>query len=348
LLKNPGYIPTLDGWRALAIVLVLLGHYAPPLGFFPRVLGGVGGIGVTVFFGISGLLIGTLLLRERELTGRIDFKGFYLRRCFRILPVAWVFLLVVAVARQLTPLPTNDRDLWSAGLFLRNYVGADTGTAQHFWSLAVEEHFYMILPLLMACFGVRSLRGVCLGVAAGTLVWRLANTAHPIWTGPADLFRTDYRIDALFDGVLAAIALRQPWSRRFLEALRPAPLYGVALAGIGISRLVSSVNVSRSLVAASIPLLLLGGVLFPATPLARVLELRWMRFGGRISYSLYIWQGLYTNNGLGLLGPERMWVLNVAALLGTALMSYFLLERPLIRVGHRLSRPASRGRPELD
>ncbi len=204
----------------------------------------------------------------------------------------------------------------------------------------------MILPLLIACFGVRSLRGVCLGVAAATLLGRLVNTAHPLWTGPADLFRTDYRMDALFDGVLAVIVLRQPGSRRFLEGLRPLGLYALALAGIGISRLAPSVNVSRSLVAMSIPLLLLGGVLFPATPLARVLELRWMRSLGRISYSLYLWQGLYTNNGLHLLGPERFWVLNAVALLGTAVTSYSLLEQPLIRVGHRLSRPASRGRSE--
>jgi peptidoglycan/LPS O-acetylase OafA/YrhL len=77
------------------------------------------------------------------------------------------------------------------------------------------------------------------------------------------------------------------------------------------------------------------------------LEFHWLRWFGRASYSIYIWQGLFTSNEGHLLWGERFWVLNLFAMLGTSVASYYLLERPLIRWGHRIRKAANQGRPDL-
>ena len=334
--RSKGYIPTLDGWRAIAILFVLLSHYGPFLPGSTRAVERVGGYGVSIFFGISGLLIGTLLLREQEVWGRIDLRGFYLRRCLRILPVAWVFLVVVALLRGPAGVVASTKDLWSAAFFLRNYVGAESGATQHFWSLAIEEHFYLILPMFLAVYGWRRTRMFCLVVAFGVLGWRGYVMAHASGDPMLTFFRTDLRIDALFDGVLAAIALRRERMRAWMLRAGPWGLLAIGMAGLVCSKLVGVETLSRSLVAAGIPLVLLAGVLFPGAIFARALEAAWLRWVGRISYSLYIWQGLFTGNMTNMLGGRRFLVVNVIALLGTSIASYYLLEQPIIRWGRRL------------
>jgi peptidoglycan/LPS O-acetylase OafA/YrhL len=345
--SSKGYIPTLDGWRAVAILPVLIAHYTPFISFMPQRLNRIGGAGVSIFFGISGLLICTLLLRERDLTGRIDLKGFYLRRCFRILPVAWLYLITIAVVRHFADLETNNTELWASALFLRNYIGSNGGPTVHYWSLAIEEHFYLILPVFLAIYGSRRTRDLCIGVAVAVCGWRWFNAIHPIGNQVMHFYRTDLRFDALFDGALAAILLHDERIRSALHRAGPWKLYAVAGVAFLGSLLIPSPTLNRSLVALSIPLVLLTGVLFPKILLARALEAHWLRWIGRVSYSIYIWQGLFTSNELHLLWGRRFWALNLLAMFGTAVASYYLLERPLIRWGHRLRRSANQGRSDL-
>jgi peptidoglycan/LPS O-acetylase OafA/YrhL len=345
--SNKGYIPTLDGWRAIAILPVLLAHYAPFVPFLPRRLIGIGGAGVSIFFGISGLLICTLLLRERDVTGQINLKSFYIRRCFRILPVAWLFLLVVAAFQHVAGFSVTTTELWASALFLRNYIGSNGGPTAHYWSLAIEEHFYLILPAFLAIYGRRRTRDLCIAVAVAVCAWRWFNTIHPVGPQQLAFFRTDLRLDALFDGALAAILLHDDRVRSILRKVGPWILLAVAVVGIFGSTLVPSRALSRSMVALAIPILLAAGILFPTALFARILELRWLRWVGRLSYSVYIWQGLFTGNQTHLLWGERFWIINLFAMLGTCVASYYLLERPLIRWGHRLHRLATHGRPDL-
>jgi peptidoglycan/LPS O-acetylase OafA/YrhL len=345
--SSKGYIPTLDGWRAIAILLVLVAHYSSFLSYMPHALSRMGGAGVSIFFGISGLLICTLLLRERDLTGRIDLKGFYLRRCFRILPVAWLFLIAVAALRQVADLETNRTEILAAAFFLRNYIGSNGGPTVHYWSLAIEEHFYLILPMFLAIYGSRRTRDLCIGVALAVCAWRGFNAIHPMGNQLLHFYRTDLRFDALFDGALAAILLHDERVRSALRKAGPWKLYAIAGVALLSSALIPSATLSRSIVALSIPLILLTGVLFPEILFARALEAHWLRWIGRVSYSLYIWQGLFTSNELHLLWGERFWVLNLLAMFATSIASYYLLERPLIRWGHRMRRPSNQGRPDL-
>lgn len=342
------YIPTLDGWRALAILPLLIAHYAPFISFLPRRMAGIGGQGVAVFFAISGFLICTLLLRERDLTGHIDLVGFYMRRAFRILPVAWVFLLVLAALRRTIHVADTNTDFLSAAFFLRNYIGDSSGSTQHYWSLAVEEHFYMILPVFLAIAGGRRTLKLCIVVSVSVCGWRLLHQLYPLWDTNMTIYRTDFRIDNLFDGALLAILLHEDKVRTRLQHFGPWMIYGIAIAGLCASRFIHSLALSRSFVALCLPILLVPGILFPTTIAARVLEVHWIRWVGRISYSLYIWQALFTGNQLHLLWGKHFWPLNMAAMLATSVASYYLMERPLIRLGHRLRDSVNRGRSDLE
>lgn len=149
-------IPALDGLRAIAVALVLIGH-----GGIPGVSGGF--IGVDVFFVLSGFLITSLLLDELGRTGRIELTGFWIRRARRLLPALVLMVLTVAAARQLLPersLTGLRDDAIAAFLWMANWrfvaqktdyftQGAPPSPLQHTWSLGVEEQYYFVWPLLL-------------------------------------------------------------------------------------------------------------------------------------------------------------------------------------------------------
>jgi peptidoglycan/LPS O-acetylase OafA/YrhL len=321
--RPPGYIPTLDGWRGIAISLVLIGHYTAALKTKHRFLYGLGGIGVSIFFGISGFLICALLLRERDKHGVINLRNFYRKRTFRIFPVAYVFLLVTLILSFFVKLPMDRRDIWPALLFVRNYISPDGGTTHHFWSLAVEEHFYLVLPVLMLVARRRLLAALVVGSIL-VFVWRS-------WMGalPHALSRTDYRIDAIMDGSIVAVLAHE--YNPLIERLGSLRVGAAAIAVLILSRFVD-LSLGRSLVAIAVPFILLATI--RASP--SVLEWSPLRWLGRISYSVYIWQGLFTGNGIGLLFHQLPWIFNLSAMIGTAVVSYYALEQPLIHIGRRM------------
>ncbi len=157
-------VPAITGLRALAVMWVLLQHVQQglrPLGMIPAGayflsrpllrLGWAGNLGVDVFFVISGYLIGGLLMREREETGRISFRSFYLRRAMRILPAYGL-----AIALNLALGSPNPRSAWANVLFVNNFLPFTQQFMAHTWSLAIEEQFYALFPLwLLGLYAVR-------------------------------------------------------------------------------------------------------------------------------------------------------------------------------------------------
>ncbi len=149
--SRTGYLPTLDGWRAIAIVAVLLDHAVAysPLGQVPWLyrLSRTGPNGVSLFFAISGFLICSRLLEEQRAFGRISLQGFYIRRACRILPPAMFYLAVIGVLALCGIVVVTGAEWWSCVFFFRNYLPASWigqgwgGYTVHYWSLAVEEHF---------------------------------------------------------------------------------------------------------------------------------------------------------------------------------------------------------------
>jgi peptidoglycan/LPS O-acetylase OafA/YrhL len=158
------YLASLDGWRAVAILLVLLGHSMEDLAAWAQQMGAtidllslkyIGMHGVHIVFGLSGFLITSKLIADEQKHGRISLWGFYIRRTFRILPATLFFLFAVGALALAGVLDVTLGRWLSSLLFSANYSTADySWYLGHFWSLAVEEHFYLIWPAVFLWLGV--------------------------------------------------------------------------------------------------------------------------------------------------------------------------------------------------
>jgi peptidoglycan/LPS O-acetylase OafA/YrhL len=152
--KTSRRLPSLDGWRAVAILLVLLSHWwatggADNIPRWIRPITGQGDLGVRIFLVLSGLLITHLLLEENDSYGSIDLRSFYIRRVLRIFPVYFAFLLLLATLSAFG-LYYDDVATWIGALtFTRNVIGKGNSATGHLWSLAVEEQFYFVWPSTM-------------------------------------------------------------------------------------------------------------------------------------------------------------------------------------------------------
>jgi peptidoglycan/LPS O-acetylase OafA/YrhL len=355
-----GYLPTLDGWRAVAIGGVILAHstYAllgpggaladPALFALTR----YGAKGVDLFFGISGFLITARLIEEHERRGRIGLGGFYVRRFCRILPPYFVLLAFFALAAATGLLAISRRELLASAVFLRNYVGLPEGSGWytgHLWSLAVEEHFYLLWPTLLTLFGPPRARRWVIALAIAVAAWRVADFRLDLvgqaLPGTSFYVRTDTRLDSLFWGCWAALLVHHAPSRAVLErALTPAVWYVIIAALLANWYVAPPLELlwQSLLIAAA----LTGTVLRPAALPGRMLEAAPLRWVGRISYSLYLWQQPFLVGAHGELplGALQHLPLNLVALFAVAAASYYLVERPMIRVGHRLATPVTPGR----
>lgn len=352
--RHKTYIPTLDGWRALAVIGVILYHGRS--GFFTgdsrlsSVLNKVsshGELGVDVFFAISGFLICGLLLQEYAKNGGISLRGFYLRRCFRILPPYYLVLAAICALWLIGTIPAKYHDLPSCLLFYRNYrpLGIDEHGGfytAHFWSLAVEEHFYLIWPMLLIAVKPKRAGKVALVFALAVLVWRHVDSHFQLLPGilpPANLMsRSDTRMDALLWGCLAAIYF--PAIRRWAERIHFSQLWIPILAILLVAQALHIPGLDFLLVVL-LPALILSTVIQPASVLGRVLEWKPLRWIGTISYSLYLWQELFlpevtSERARGAFAHLQHWPGNVLALLACACLSRYLLELPMTRLGHRL------------
>ncbi len=336
-------IPTLDGWRAVAIAAVILSHgfllpgaTTRPVRALGYVAGHLGGTGVALFFAISGYLITTLLLEERERWGRISLRGFYIRRAFRILPPAYLYLILLAGSLQ-------RGELFSAAFFYSNYWPERSWYTQHFWSLSMEEHFYLFWPALLGWLGVR--RGVIAAsfLVGATILWRPWSLVHVHLPYPA-LQRTDMRLDAfLFAGTLA-ILLHGPYRVPILEVLTAAWfrfLSALILLSTWIWTVAGSAPATGILVESLLlPCLLVSMIHWPGSLGFRLLELFPLCWMGRISYGLYLWQQFFFVHGSVVTPDEaaKTFFPRVALTFAVATASYYLLERPLLTYGRSVAR----------
>ncbi len=149
-------IDKIDGWRFWAVFSVIFSHLASHSPYYTTInsvirVDGFGLLGVEVFFFISGFVICASLINELKLFGCFSSKDFYIRRCFRILPPLWIYLLVITIASSFGVIEFDKEGIWISALFLSNlhgffpvhwYVG-------HTWSLSYEEQFYIIFPIIL-------------------------------------------------------------------------------------------------------------------------------------------------------------------------------------------------------
>jgi peptidoglycan/LPS O-acetylase OafA/YrhL len=362
--QESAYIPALDGWRALSIGLVILHHSQvrcsiPVLASLLQSLSRAGEVGVELFFSISGLLICSRLLDEESRSGAISVKNFYLRRFFRILPAAFFYLITLALLAvfQMVPLPALD---WFGALFFfRNYVMLHdyiqhsplalhwyTG---HFWSLSMEEHFYLLLPAVLVIF--KRTRVWILLFITVTVTLRRSILAHLFHANYQFNFRTDTHADALLIPAMIALALypiaRNPAAKQRI----PAWVFPLLLA-IEVMLLTLPIPLFFTLQAMVLAFLILSTVLHPQSLPGRILEFRPIRWIGRISYSLYLWQQLFFGADIVAAVPQLAWLrrppCNLLALFACATFSYYIIERPMVRFGHNFARARDTRRLNLE
>lgn len=351
------YLPSLDGWRAIAIFAVVSAHDPDPHGFgflTTNRIHQVGWAGVDLFFAISGLLICSRLLDEEQIRGRISLKDFYIRRVFRILPAAYLFLAVATLLSFFHQLPRAIPAMLASALMLRNYWGVYSGVpanelyTDHFWSLSVEEHFYLLLPAILVF--VRRRIALLIGLSVLAYAWFLhyAFFGHPDTT--LSLSRTDLRIHGLLIPAVLALLLAKP---KVLSAarrwLRPWFWIGIiCILAITLHKI--SLATRISIISVCFPFMVASTMIHPRSLACRFLELPPIRYIGRLSYGIYLWQQIFMFRRETIHWPFAMlqtfpW--NYVALIFCAVTSYYLLEKPLIKVGHRLAPPATPGRIDI-
>jgi peptidoglycan/LPS O-acetylase OafA/YrhL len=353
------YLPTLDGWRAVAIAGVMVYHgttslfypYGPLPSYKALVIIQSGAVGVDIFFALSGFLICNRLLNEWNGTSTISLKQFYIRRSFRILPAYFFYLFVLAIIVSAGFLAAEGREFMACSLFLRNYIGPKDSHGWytgHFWSLSVEEHFYLLWPALLLLCGPRRARWLVVVLGCSVGAWRALDERFHWVPLPRNIGnRTDTRIDALLWGCWAAMLFDRPACKKWLERWLS---FWVWLALLGVLCLCYRYRnpLSDLLMPLLMPFLLVGTVLHPTGPLGRILEMGSLRWVGRMSYSLYLWQQIFLLGSWRALRPFPLGYLqelpvSIVAAVVCASLSYYLVERPMIGVGRRLI--ASLGRP---
>jgi peptidoglycan/LPS O-acetylase OafA/YrhL len=360
-LPTSGRSKAIDILRTVAVLLVIGMHTAPcppeTTGFVKTLVALLttgGWVGVDLFFVLSGFLVSGLLFREHRQHGTISFRRFFIRRGLKIYPAFWVFIGTMVLLRLLRhseiPLPRLLAEL----CFVQNYA---PGLWTHTWSLAVEEHFYLLLPLCLIllcrlhplsrdpfrpiCAIFAILAGLCLALRVAHAHW------HPVFTHLTHHFPTHLRIDSLFFGVVLSYFFHchpVPFTRFVQRYRTPMILLGAALLSPAFIFRHSSTPFIYTF---GFSLFYIGSGLILAGSLAREVHDNWLTralsFIGAHSYSIYLWHTFIAYDGATILkrvlGAHWNWYIYAGAywtgaILFGVLMS-LLVEYPFLRLRDR-------------
>lgn len=343
-----GRLPGLDGLRGLAVTAVVLFHLWPD-----AVPGGF--LGVSLFFTLSGYLITTLLVTERERSGRISLQRFWGRRLRRLLPASLLVLLAVLVIWAVTGWLTDAvrRDVLWAALDVANWQHIVTGAAYgvspesspvlHFWSLSIEEQCYLLLPLVVVACGTRRRLGTALAALLA-----LSATLTLLWSGDrvVTYFSTLTRAGELLAGALAAVVVGR--SSAAASAIRRAPRTAtmVGLTGLAVLAFLALRTSLDTEAYARGGLLGIGAL--SAITIVTIVEAPWvsrhldraaLAWLGSVSYGIYLihWPVLVALRNAGIHGSVIPW-LTLGLTLPLAWASARFVELP-IRHGRLAPRP---------
>jgi peptidoglycan/LPS O-acetylase OafA/YrhL len=338
------YRPEVDGLRAIAVIFVILFHAGFPLA--PS-----GFIGVDVFFVISGFLITSLLAQELQETGTIRLVGFWARRARRILPAAILVLFasLAFAAPVLGPLQRVAalRDFAAAAVYILNWslarratdyfdIETDPSLFLHYWSLSIEEQFYVVWPLLILAaifFAAKSgrqprLAALCITITAASLIFCIYLTSR---NQPLAFFSTFSRAWELSLGATVALVRLPQLSARVRQGLCAAGLLAILVAGFTFIESMTFPGVAALLPTAGTALILAGGRDVPiGGPLDKALGLTVPVYLGKRSYSWYLWHWPVILIGGAVFGSNPVTVTGfVIASLLLAAATYRFVEQPM-------------------
>ena len=352
------YITGLDGIRAVAVMAVLFYHANAPWA-----LGGF--LGVETFFVLSGFLITSLLLAEWQSTGSLSLQNFWLRRARRLLPAVWLLLAVLPILALFLAsdaLPRLKEDVPAALLYITNWVYivrevpyfeafGRPPLLQHLWSLAVEEQFYLLWPLLLV-FLLRTLKNKRTGVVLITTILVILSS---IWMAVLfdpgnDPLRVYYGTDTRAAGFLVGALLAMIWSpsqpvpvsrKRWQEVIGWTGLLALIIFYNKLNEFQPFLYRGGILATALSSAFVIVGASSPTSFLSKLLETPLLRWIGSRSYSIYLWHWpvlMLTRPGFDLQFPELLIRGGQIALtFGLAELSYRWVETPVRRYGFRQS-----------
>lgn len=358
-------IPSLDGVRAVAIALVLLSHLIGTRGFpvTTTPLIDTGALGVRVFFVLSGYLITGLLRDEWARTGRIDLRGFFVRRTLRIFPAFYAYVACIALLGLAGAVAVSGTDLLRAATYTINYHVDRDWLFGHAWSLAVEEQFYLTWPLLVLWLGTRRAPVAALAAMGIAPLVRVTLLALPDGTTPLQSYLgTSFETvaDGIATGALLALVGHRLWDwrpyRRFLGSGQVVVLPFIALAagslpwwgewvGPRTAWILTGLHAAAGITVlnVSIAMMIDRVVRFSDGPVGRFLNRPSVAFLGVLSYSLYIWQQFFLDRRSGAWYAH--FPQNLLLVLGAALLSWYGVERPALRLRDRFFHPTARTTP---
>lgn len=336
--------PALDGIRGCAILAVFASHAVPHAGG--------GWMGVEVFFVLSGYLITSLLMDEARKNGRISFGKFYMRRVLRLYPALIVLLLLgLLFYKELSDeetLASYGRAAAAAGLYVQDFVWGftrdDGGGFGHTWSLAVEEQFYLFWPpiLYLLIRWRRQIAPLCVGLALVSLAIT-ALVDHGAGDPPGAYFLPWVQAPLLLAGCALAATKRRldPSTAVWLGPAAGAGL--VALTGIAtqfprvdyLAPLLATAAVLATALVAAVEAA-------PDSPFARLLSARPIEFLGRISYGFYLYYLVVVELVEHRIESQLVAApLELVLIFSCAVVSYYVVEQPFLRLKRRYYTPAT-------
>jgi peptidoglycan/LPS O-acetylase OafA/YrhL len=343
-----GRIASLDGARGVAILLVLIAHVSQTSGFATsptlRDLFRHGGFGVQIFFVISGFLITNLMLREIDRAGRLSLRGFYLRRALRILPAYLSYLGVLLILCVAGVITLTGLDWTEALTYTINFTLHPTWQVGHIWSLSIEEHFYLLWPLVFVLGGAVLARRTAIFFIVFCFAARwviLLKFRDPDYAKMAERW-TFTQLDIIaFGCLLALLTWDKPWRDRLDRLCNSNKVIGASVALVIFALLVMTrsgkvgVGLTYTFNSFLIALLLWAAIRRCDTMVGRILNHRVLSGIGVISYSLYLWQQIFlnrTSDAWAYRFPQNIIFACVAAC-----VSYAVIERPFLRMKSRLA-----------
>lgn len=342
---NKSYFPVLDGFRAIAIIIVLISHIFLTTKYSLLVNGGCG---VEIFFVLSGFLITTLLLKEKINTGKVSFKYFYIRRTLRIMPVAYLYLLILILLNHLFFLKISSFDFLGSFLYIRNLpFHWNDWYSGHFWTLAVEEQFYLIFPMLLIFNTNAYVKTICLLIIALPILNYVAYHNIGIFYSNYIIHKITIATLLLFQSGTLSILIGSLLSilifKGLIKTSKIQNRYFSFFLFIGaiIFRCTFVNLINQPMLTSILFSIIIAYVIFITINkndfLSRLLSSKGLVKIGILSYSLYVWQQLFTR--------QQPWqhsfkyadslFLNIPALFVVAYISYHFYEVRFLKLKNK-------------
>jgi len=333
------HYPSLNGLRGISIIMVVLHHIMLLYyGKYPSVLF-IGHLGVDIFFVISGFLITTLCIKEKILTGTLDLKNFYIRRAFRILPVAFLYIVVIAILNYFFNLHIALVTFVTAGLFLANISYFNqvhyAWNLAHYWSLSTEEQFYFIFPIFIKKrFNVFA--GMVLFLPFLVPLLFYFQSAIPFLDVGllSSVLRYLIKFQGISIGCLFSILLFKGYLNFGRYSLQVTLLSIFLICYIKYD---PAANLRSSftnlVVSVCVGLVVINNISLKTDLIYKFLNMKALSFVGVLSYSIYIWQQLFLGNDDRF--PLSKYPVNLIFLTIIPLVSYYGFEKYFLRLKGR-------------